>query len=78
MAFAGGVFLLTLLLCLILPFRSFSHGTNLAIVGTLIIVCGTLYLFLFGMIRRASRLIEDRRELSNRLLSLMNNIPGIV
>ncbi|NJD63515.1 MAG: PAS domain S-box protein [Deltaproteobacteria bacterium] len=76
--FAGGVFFLTLLLCLIVPFGSLSRNTNLAIVVILLSGHGTLYLLLIGMIRRASRLIEDRQESSSRLLSLMNNIPGIV
>jgi PAS domain S-box-containing protein len=78
LAFAGGVFFLALLLCWILPFGSFSRSTNLAIAVTLLSGAGTLYLLLIGMIRRASRQIEDRQELSNRLLSLMNNVPGIV
>jgi PAS domain S-box-containing protein len=78
LVFAGGAFLLTLVLGWIVPFGSFGRNTNLAIAGILLSGYGTLYLLLIGMIRRASRLIEDRQESSSRLLSLMNNIPGIV
>jgi len=69
---------IAIVLCFLVALRFSILETDLAISGTLLAGFGVLYLLLFGMIRRANRLNDSQQELSGRLLSLMNNIPGIV
>jgi PAS domain S-box-containing protein len=44
------------------PLRSSILKTNIAVSGTLLAGFGTLYVLLFGMLRRGNRLIERNRE----------------
>jgi len=69
---------LAVVLCFLDAFLTSILWKNLATFGTLLAGFGTFYLLLFGMVRRASGMSESRQELSGRLLSLINNVPGIV
>ncbi len=72
------MFSIAITLCFLLALRPSSFETNLAVFGTLLAGFGILYLLLFGMVRRANFLYGGNQELSGRLLSLMDNVPGVV
>jgi PAS domain S-box-containing protein len=69
---------LAVVLCFLVTLQTTSFETNLAIIGTLLSGFGILYLLLCGMVRRANVLHGGHQELSGRLLSLMDNVPGVV
>jgi PAS domain S-box-containing protein len=74
----GVMFSLAIVLCFLATLRLSLLETCLAIVGALLAGFGTLSLLLFGMDGRVNRLREGGQELSGRLLSLMDNVPGVV
>jgi PAS domain S-box-containing protein len=69
---------LAVVLCYVATLHTSSFETNLAIIGTLLSGFGILYLLLCGLVRRANDLHGGNQELSGRLLSLMDNVPGVV
>jgi hypothetical protein len=69
---------LAIALCFLATLHTSSFETNLAVVVTLLSGFGILYLLLCGMIRRANVLYGGNQDLSGRLLSLMDNVPGVV
>ena len=69
---------LAIVLCFLVSLRTSSFETNLAIIGTLLSGFGILYLSLCRMVRRTNILYGGNQELSGRLLSLMDNVPGVV
>ena len=74
----GVMLSLSLALCFLATLRISSFETNLAIIGILLSGFGILYLLLCRMVRRANVLYGGNQELSGRLLSLMDNVPGVV
>jgi len=52
-------------------------STKWQIWATLFIGFAALYALLFGVVRKAG-MFTEQRDLSRRLLSLMNNVPGVV
>ncbi|MGE5790134.1 MAG: hypothetical protein ACM33C_04655, partial [Syntrophaceae bacterium] len=73
----GVMLSLAVVLCYLVTLHTSSFETNLAIIGTLLSGFGILYLLLCGMVRRANMLHGGNQEMSGRLLSLMDNVPGV-